>query len=146
MADDLDTYTIEETGEVIFSAHFLQKKARCCKSTCLHCPYGLTLSKINIKFNDFDGDYARLNQVLNENEYNRPVSIADQLMADNLGSKRKTLVLSSVKKDLIKVITLKGYFIGFVIIKSGLIDKWFLSKHFQFQNISKQIIDEHFKA
>lgn len=144
MADNLDTYTIEETGEMVFTAHFLQKKAKCCKSTCLHCPYGHTLTKVDIEFRDFTGDFESLEKVLIENEYNKPVSIADQLLASNLGSKRKSFDIRSISVENIKLMFLKGYFMGFVTVSDDKVDKFFLGKQFQFQKIDLPIVNEHY--
>lgn len=41
----------------------LRKKNRCCKSTCLHCPYGHTIKKLGIQFRDAqaaDQDFLEL--------------------------------------------------------------------------------------
>lgn len=32
------------------SSEDLLKRGRCCKSSCLHCPYGHTLKKLGLKF------------------------------------------------------------------------------------------------
>lgn len=144
MADNLDMYKLDETGEMIFTAHFLSKKGRCCKSTCLHCPYGHTLTKINIEFRAFDNNLQRLEDVLIENEYNKPVSIADQLLASNLGSKRKQLDIKSVPTELIRLMFLKNYFMGFVVVENNKVSKFFLGKQFQFQNIDLHTVQEHY--
>lgn len=144
MADNLDTYDIPETGETIFTAHFLSKKNRCCKSTCLHCPYGHTLSKIKIEFKPFNLDWSVLEKTLIENEYNKPQNIADQLMACNLGAKRKQIDVRAVNPIDIQLMFLKGYFMGFVFIEANKIKQFFLAKQFQFQGIEKHTIEEHF--
>lgn len=144
MADNLDMYMIEETGEMVFSAHFLQKKGRCCKSTCLHCPFGHTLQKIDIEFRENNIDQKILEKTLIENEYNKPSSVADQLLASNLGNKRKTLDLSKIDSNDIRIMYLKNYIMGFVILKDKNIDKIFLSKHFQFQHIDMNLVQDHF--
>jgi hypothetical protein len=28
-----------DAGRVVFTAHFLQKRGRCCDNNCRHCPY-----------------------------------------------------------------------------------------------------------
>lgn len=32
----------------------LKKRGRCCKSTCVHCPFGHTLKKLGLKFHKID--------------------------------------------------------------------------------------------
>lgn len=33
-------YTINEDGNLVFTAHYLLKRGHCCQSGCLNCPYG----------------------------------------------------------------------------------------------------------
>ena len=143
MADDLDTYTIVETGEMVFTSHFLKKKGRCCKSTCLHCPYGHTLEKISFEIRDFRPEQKLyIDKVLNENGYNKPLSVADSLLSQNLGTKRKNIDFSEFNPVDIKIIYLKGYFVGFLTLKDGSLDKYFLGKQFQFQSIERFHIEK----
>lgn len=142
MLDHLDTYTLPETGEMIFTSHFLKKKGRCCKSSCLHCPYGHTLEKVPFVLKDYLPEQKLyLDKVLNENEYNKPRSVADSLLSQNLGSKRKTLNVDEFAPNDIKMIYLKGYFVGFLTLRDGKLDQYFLGKQFQFQNIEKHHIE-----
>ena len=41
----------DEFGNTIFTSEFYKRRGSCCKSGCLHCPYGYTLNKIGIKLN-----------------------------------------------------------------------------------------------
>ena len=107
MADNLDMYTLEETGEMIFTAHFVQESAAVANQPAYTVLYGHTLTKINIEFRAFDNNLPRLEEVLIENEYNKPVSIADQLLASNLGSKRKQLDINAIPTESIRLLYLK---------------------------------------
>lgn len=47
----------------------LKKRGHCCKSTCLHCPYGFTLKKFGLKFHQIeDFDTTRLKEKYFEND------------------------------------------------------------------------------
>jgi hypothetical protein len=142
MADELDTYTFPETGEMIFTSHFLKKRKRCCRSTCLHCPFGHTLEVMKFEIREYEPEQKLyLDKVLNENEYNKPLSVADSLLSQNLGSKRKSLDLTEFKPSDIKMIYLKNYFVGFLTLRNGELDQYFLGKQFQFQNIERSHIE-----
>jgi hypothetical protein len=143
MIDELDTYTLPETGEMIFTSHFLKKRGRCCRSSCLHCPYGHTLEKINFEIRDYEPEQKLyLDKVLNENEYNKPLSVADSLLSQNLGSKRKSIDLSEFAPSDIKMIYLKKYFVGFLTLTEGKLDQYFLGKQFQFQQIERHHVEK----
>lgn len=38
------------------SGAFLKNRGRCCKSACLHCPYGFTLKRFGLQFKDAESD------------------------------------------------------------------------------------------
>ncbi|MEO7801978.1 MAG: DUF5522 domain-containing protein [Ginsengibacter sp.] len=58
-----EDFYFDEDGLMIFTGHFLLKRARCCGLGCRHCPYGYinvpepkrtTLLKIKNNTNDFE--------------------------------------------------------------------------------------------
>jgi hypothetical protein len=136
----MDRYTNDE-GNTVLTAEFHLKRGRCCRSSCLHCPYGHTVSTIGFEFLDFTEDKKELvEQILIENEFNKPQSLADQMLSANLGTKRKELKLSSYDPNDIKVLTLKDIVCGFVIIENDEVKRSFLAKRFQFQRIELSTI------
>ncbi|WP_247232455.1 DUF5522 domain-containing protein [Telluribacter sp. SYSU D00476] len=37
-----EDYYLNEKGLMVFTEHYHLKRGYCCKSGCLHCPYGFT--------------------------------------------------------------------------------------------------------
>ena len=54
------------------SGTFLKNRGRCCKSACLHCPYGFTLKRFGLKFKeaseDVENTYRLANREIPEEE------------------------------------------------------------------------------
>ncbi len=54
-------YTINDNGDLVFTAHYHFKRGYCCQSACLNCPYGFTQKTdplIPAEFNDaWDSDF-----------------------------------------------------------------------------------------
>jgi len=43
---------INEEGFTVFTSHYLKNKKTCCRSACLHCPYGFTVKKHGFEFRE----------------------------------------------------------------------------------------------
>jgi len=58
------SYTNED-GNLVFTSTYLRKKGTCCKSACLHCPFGFTIKKLGIKFRQIEtSESEKLNHYL----------------------------------------------------------------------------------
>ena len=48
----MENFYLNKNGDSVFTSEFLKNKGTCCKSGCLHCPYGHTLNKFGIEIRD----------------------------------------------------------------------------------------------
>jgi hypothetical protein len=114
-------------GYTVFTSQFLKNKGTCCKSACLHCPYGYTLKKCGLEFSD--------------------VSANDTELVDDLIQKSgaKTIVeWRDFLPDNIKFIKLKGVTCGVLLKNHIVIKHLYLLPHFQNQDLSKEMVESYF--
>jgi hypothetical protein len=98
------------------TAEFLKNKGRCCKSTCVHCPYGHTVKKLGIQFRD--------------------VIQSDQSFLDTLGCTESIsdCTIAIIKEEDFAIFT-KNHI---------LITNFWIHPEFSNQNISKEIVESYF--
>ena len=113
------TYTNEE-GFMVFTSEHLRKRGHCCKSACLHCPYGFTLKKHGLQFEEFDNDSSYLTEL--------------GLDAD---------ALSGFMPQNILVISLKGVKCGLLLKNHIQIKKLFLKEYFRNQDLSLEMVESY---
>ncbi len=116
----------DENGHVVFTSHFLKAKGSCCKSACLHCPYGYTLKKLGLQFEDWD-------------ETKRPQ--ATQFLQE---AGRADFDLAPFLPDNAKFISIKNKVCGLMVKNHIVVKGVFLGRHFQNQGLSKEIIESYF--
>lgn len=119
------TYLSPE-GFTVFTSHYLKNRGTCCKTTCLHCPYGFTLKKIGLQFEVAEESHSQeIEQVIAESG----VSDVDW----------RAFLPSNV--CLVKI---KDVVCG-VILKNHIVVKHlFLKKHFQNQGLSKELVESYY--
>ena len=119
------TYLTTE-GSTVFTSKFLKNKGTCCKSGCLHCPYGYTLKKYGIEF---------------EKATQEDFILIDEIMKE---SQAKLIEWKSFLPENIYLIKLKSVTCGFFLKNHIVIKHVFLKPHFQSQGLSKEIIESYF--
>jgi hypothetical protein len=115
---------INPDGYVVFTSDFLKNKGTCCRSACIHCPFGFTVKKHGFQFRDFThGDESQLETMLKESN-------------DKLDWK-------TFDDQNIKFIFLKNQLCG-VLFKNHIVIKHFiLAPQFQKQGISKELLEAY---
>ena len=85
------TYT-NDAGEDVFTSTYLLNRGTCCKSNCLHCPYGYTLKNFSIKIVPIEEKHIKYaNEIINES---KPVELSDlalAILAEGFGKKDKVI-------------------------------------------------------
>jgi hypothetical protein len=113
-------------GHTVFTSQFLKNRGTCCKSACLHCPYGYTIKKLGIQFREVqEMDFSLVEDILQQNA-------ADQVSWKEFWP------------DNIRLITLKEEICGLFLKNHIIIKHLFLKPHFQQQNISKELVESYF--
>lgn len=116
---------INSEGYTVFTSHFLKNKGTCCRSYCLHCPFGLTVKKYGFEFET----------VSSTNEF-----LIDEIL---LESDKNFTEWRSFLPENILLIKLKGTLCGFLLKNHIIIKHLFLKKHFQSQGISKELVEAY---
>lgn len=111
-------------GYTIFTSQFLKNKGTCCKSACLHCPFGYTLKKIGLEFSDVGEDQS---------------SLLDSIKEES-GSEIDWRIFTF---DNIKIIKLKGIVCGYLLKNHIVIKHLILKPHFKDQGLSKEMVESY---
>ena len=112
---------MSEDGFTVFTSQYHRKRGTCCKSNCLHCPFGYTLKKLGLSFEDVTND--------------------DQSLLETFFLKRGS---SDIGPLVLKKIILKGHVVGVMLINHIVVKELFLLSQFQDQGLSKEIIESYY--
>lgn len=113
-------------GYTVFTSQFLKNRGTCCKSACLHCPFGYTLKKLGMQFREaVVGDEEKIQKIIDE-------------------SGSANMDWKAFMPSNIQFMELKGTVCG-VMMKNHIVVKHvFLLPHFQNQGLSKEMIESYF--
>lgn len=85
------TYT-NDAGQNVYTSAYLRNRGTCCKSNCLHCPYGFTLKNFSIIIVPLEEKYIKhANEIISES---KPVELSDlatAILAEGFGKKNKVI-------------------------------------------------------
>jgi biotin synthase-like enzyme len=113
-------------GNLVFTSHYLRARGTCCKSNCIHCPYGYTLKKLGMQFLDWSSDLEPM---------------AQSFMNDS-GKTDFDLAPYSVENR--KFIKIKDQICGFFVKNHIVVKAVFLGRHFQDQDLSREMIESYY--
>lgn len=102
------------------SAESLKGKRSCCKSGCLHCPYGFTVKKFGIQFSDLTD-----------------LELANKLTNNKIDLETYTL-------ENYKFVLLKNYVCGVIRIDHLFVRQLFIRPEFSLQSISKELVESYY--
>ena len=112
-------------GCTVFTSQFLRNKGTCCKSACLHCPYGYTLKKHGLEFKEVkEEDFPQIETMLEE-------------------SAQAKIDWKPFWPENIKIITIKDQPCGFLLKNHIVIKHLYLMPHFQDQDLSKEMVEAY---
>ena len=124
---------INSEGFVVFTSKHLRAKNSCCRSDCLHCPYGTTLKNLGVKIKlptDFKADEIELikDELFPTNNY------SSSLLADAFGSG------PSLETNDLRVLELKEVICGLMYLRDKKIIKFALRPYFDDQGITESYL------
>lgn len=112
-------------GHTIYTSKFLKNRGTCCRTTCLHCPYGFTLKKCGITFKDVEeNDIGKIESIIKESN----VSVDDKPFFPNDA----------------KLVFIKDQVCGFILKNHIVIKHLVLRPHFQDQGLSKEMVESYY--
>jgi hypothetical protein len=112
-------------GHTVFTSRFLKNRGSCCRSSCLHCPYGLTVKKLGIQFDSVDSSQTAL---------------IEEIMVE---SGQSLIEWQELDIKNIKLIKLKDSLCGVLIKNHIVIKHLYLKKYFQHQGLSRELIEAY---
>lgn len=115
-----------EEGFSVFTSQYLKNRGTCCKSACLHCPFGYTVKKLGIQFKEVEeNDFSKVDEIIFK---------SGQVSND----------WKKYWPEHIRFILLKEKTAG-VFLKNNLVLKHvYLLPHFQDQDLSRELIEAYF--
>lgn len=119
------TYLTPE-GYTVFTSQYLKNRGTCCKTACLHCPFGFTLKKMGLQFADVkETDSAEVESIMAE-------------------SGKEVVEWKSFFPDNVKFILIKEKVCG-VILKNHIVVKHlYIKPRFQDQGLSKEMVESYY--
>ena len=125
MSSEAKTYE-DEQGLTVFTSAFLTARKTCCKTACLHCPYGFTLKKLGLQFADC------------------PPERIDEAKAILKEVGQEAVDLSPFLPDNVKFIIIKDRVCGLLTKNHIVIKGLYLRPHFQQQGLSKEMVESYY--
>ncbi len=124
MNNELTYQTVE--GYTVFTSQYLKNKGTCCKSACLHCPFGFTIKKLGLQFKKAqEEDAAQIEALIKE-------------------SGQAMIEWKSFLPDHVQFVILKEQICGVFCHNHLVIKHLYLKPYFQQQNLSKELIEAYF--
>lgn len=141
-----ELFYINEDGNNVHTAQFLKNRGSCCKTNCLHCPYGTTLKNLGLQFRQLElNDLAEANLIIKENTPQNEETLGQSLLQEAFGKSKKTEVTKFNFKDF--------YFVLLKEQKAGLVKKGrlqlkelFLKNYFKNQDLDLDTVTSFFNS
>jgi hypothetical protein len=116
---------VNSEGFTVFTSHYLKMKGTCCRSACLHCPYGFTIKKSGLQFEEVaEKDLQRIQRLLDE--------------------EGKVLDARSFWPDNLRWVSLKNSKCGFMLKNHIVIKHLHLFPEFSEQDISRELVESYY--
>ncbi|WP_127716252.1 DUF5522 domain-containing protein [Halobacteriovorax sp. HLS] len=139
------TYLNEE-GLDVYTSTYLSNRGSCCKTNCLHCPYGFTLKNHPLELIEVTDEMISVAQsIIDKNTEVKKESVSESLLSSAFGTKKKVFPITSSNRDRYKLIKLKGQLCG--VLKMGTLVgiEIYLNEHFKNQGLSLEIVNSFVK-
>jgi hypothetical protein len=124
MTKELSYLTPE--GHTVFTSTFLKNRGSCCRSACLHCPYGFTLKKYRLQFKEISPD-----------DKSEIEMILEKCQQSHFNWQEYPL-------DQVRLIYLKNNLCGVIFMNKLQIKHHFLLPHFQHQGLNRELIESYY--
>lgn len=120
-----DLSYLSPEGYSVFTSEYLKKRGTCCKSACLHCPYGYTLKKHGLEFVSVeDTDHEKIVEIM---------ALSGQ-----------SVDFKSFFPENVKLIKLKGTLAGVMLKNHIVIKHLILLPRFTEQDLSREMVESYF--
>lgn len=142
------TYT-NDVGETVYTSAFLKKRGTCCKTNCLHCPYGFTLKNHSIEIVEMNNKQIKFaNEIVRDTMPVEQSALGASLLAGAFGKKDEIRIHHITKTNFSNFAfgTFKGEVCAVIEFSNKLseshagrpIKKLYLKKEFQDQGLGPE--------
>ena len=152
---------VNKNGDHVFTSEYHRKRGSCCKSKCLHCPFGTTIKAYGLSFENVTDENEQVAQEILDHhksealeEVNPVDSFTSDLFQKAFGGSKKVkeekdvYTLSKDIYDQFKLILLKGSVCGLFKKKFvGTLEsvkECFLLPEFSNQGLTKELIESFY--
>ena len=155
---------VNKSGDHVFTSHYHRKRGSCCKSKCLHCPFGTTIKAYGLTFSEVTSKNEKIAQEILDHHKSKvePVeeSSAEAFTMDlfgkafgnssNLKKEKEAYFLKKDDFNQFELIFLKGTVCGLlkkkVIGKVKGVKECYLLPEFSDQGLSKDLIESFYSV
>lgn len=86
--NDQELSYVNNEGETVYTSAFLKKRGTCCKTNCLHCPYGFTLKNFSIEVQEMNDKQIKFaNEIVRDTMPVEQSALGASLLAGAFGKK-----------------------------------------------------------
>ncbi|MBT4792514.1 MAG: hypothetical protein HON90_13160 [Halobacteriovoraceae bacterium] len=127
---------LNKQGHLVFTSEYHLSRGSCCKSSCLHCPYGHALKKENLTLEELNSSNLDDAKIIYDKYFLRS-KITENLLSSAFGSNDSK---SEFDNDTFKVLLLKNTVCGIVEIENKSVKALYLADYFEQQGIDEAIV------
>ncbi len=140
----MEELTYQKDGLDIKTSRFLKNRGSCCKTTCLHCPYGFTLEKEGLTLVPIeDENFSEAKDLIPSNKTSGS-NVAASLLASAFGDIKPVQALSESNKENYLLVKIKGVTCALIKKEKGQAVEIFYAKHFENQGITLDMVNTFF--
>jgi hypothetical protein len=137
----MNDLTYQRNGHDIKTSRFLLNRKTCCKTSCLHCPYGFTLKKEGLQFEPLTDENFSEAKELMQTHTPKENDITASLMSGAFGKPKPKETLSIQNRDDYQLVKLKGETCALAKKNSLKITEIFHKTHFENQDITLDVVN-----
>jgi hypothetical protein len=132
--------TYHKDGLDVKTANFLKNRGSCCKTSCIHCPYGFTLKKEGLELISLTDQNFPEAKLLTPNNDTGEINIAANLLASAFGGSKPKPTLTLENKESYLLVKIKGEICALVRKSGSRITEIHYKEHFDNQGITKDVV------
>ncbi|EQC52132.1 DUF5522 domain-containing protein [Bacteriovorax sp. DB6_IX] len=135
---------INEEGLTVFTSQFYRNRGTCCKSNCLHCPYGTTVKNLGLSFRPIDC-LEKANSLF-QSRPEQTSAITSSLLGSAFGAPKKAHVnirVNEENKDHFQFVFLKDILCGIVEVKGKSLKSLHLKDEFKDQGLDEDTVSSY---
>jgi len=135
--------TYQNNGRDVKTSKYLRNKKTCCKTSCLHCPYGFTLAKEGLILEPIgESNFTEAKELAPKNSNENNITAAS-LLDSAFGGNKKKEYLNLKNKDNYLLVKIKGKTCALVKKKANQIAEIYYKEYFDDQGITKEVVQSY---